>query len=280
MENRAHALLAGVFTLGLLVAAILMGVWLNRDRIERVPYEIATQIPVPGLNPQAAVRYRGLDVGRVDKITFDPEMPGQILIHISVSKETPITQSTYAFLGYQGVTGIAYVQMDDDGAKPDKLHSSKTEISRIELRPGLLDKIQSRGLAILEQTELLSKRFNTLLDADNQKRMLGAFDDVSAAAKKVGDIPKQLEPAIQKLSAPNGPVEKIADAAEHLGSVASSVEQQTLPRINSLTGEARSTVRALDRAVEQLNQNPHSLLFGPPPPRPGPGEPGFAPPTK
>ena len=276
MENRAHALLAGIFTLSLLAAAILMGVWLNRDRVERVPYEIATKLPVPGLNPQAAVRYRGLDVGKVEQITFDPEVPGQILIHINVSKETPVTQSTYAFLGYQGVTGIAYVQMDDDGSKPDKLASSKADVTRIEMRPGLLDKIQSRGLAILEQTEQLSKRFNTLLETDNQKRILGAFDDVSTAAKKIGDIPQHLEPALTKLGAPNGPMDRIAKAADRLGDTANSIEQDTLPRIHSLASDARTTIRSFDRAADQLNQNPHSLLFGSPPPKPGPGEPGFS----
>jgi len=273
-------LLAGLFSLALLVTAVLMGIWLNSDRIERVPYEIATKLPIPGLNPQAAVRFRGLDVGKVEKITFDPVEPGQILIHINVSKETPIMQSTYAFLGYQGVTGIAYVQLDDDGSKPEKLPSSKKQITRIEMRPGLLDKIQTRGLAILEETELLAKRFNTLFDTPNQKKILDAFDDVSQAAKKVGTIPKQLEPVVEKLNSPNGPLEKIADAADRLGTTVGNVEQETLPRVNSLTNDARTTMRSLDRTVEQLSQNPQSILFGPPPVQPGPGEQGFVAPSK
>ena len=84
MENRSHALLTGFFTLTLLVAAILFGVWFNRDRVERVPYLLATTLSVPGLNPQAAVRYRGLEVGKVDAIDFDTQKAGQILVHISV----------------------------------------------------------------------------------------------------------------------------------------------------------------------------------------------------
>jgi len=61
---------------------------------------------VPGLNPQAVVRYRGLDIGRVEAISFDPKVPGQILIHIGIRPDTPITKSTYATLGTQGVTGV------------------------------------------------------------------------------------------------------------------------------------------------------------------------------
>ena len=66
MENKAHALLAGLFTLILLIIAILVALWFNRDKGGRIPYEMATKLSVPGLNPQAAVRYRGLNVGRVD----------------------------------------------------------------------------------------------------------------------------------------------------------------------------------------------------------------------
>src|SRR6476660_360616 len=121
MENKSHALLAGIFTIALLTAAILIALWFNRDRVEWVPYEIATKLSIPGLNPQAAVRYRGLDVGKVDDILFDPNAVGQILVRISVRPDTPITQSTFATLGYQGVTGIAYVQLDDDGSRPVKL---------------------------------------------------------------------------------------------------------------------------------------------------------------
>ena len=35
MENKAHALMAGIFTIALLIAAALIAMWFNRDREER-----------------------------------------------------------------------------------------------------------------------------------------------------------------------------------------------------------------------------------------------------
>ena len=78
MENRSYALMTGVFTIALVIAAVLAGLWFNRDRTELVPYEIVTTQSIPGLNPQATVRYRGLEIGRVDEIVFDPRVTGQI----------------------------------------------------------------------------------------------------------------------------------------------------------------------------------------------------------
>jgi phospholipid/cholesterol/gamma-HCH transport system substrate-binding protein len=306
MENKAHALIAGLFTLVLLIGAIAVGMWLNRDRVQWVPYQIATKLSIPGLNPQAAVRYRGLDVGKVDEITFDPAAVGQILVHISVRPDTPITQSTFATLGYQGVTGIAYVQLDDDGSRPVKVPSSANRIARIEMRPSLLDQLQNRGLAILQQTEEVAKRINDILEPVNQKAVLAAFDNVNKAAVEIETIPRQLQPTLAKLpaltnqaqqtlsalttlskdastlagslngiatklQAPQGPLDKIADSAEQIGAVADRIEHDTLP----LANDARSSIRSLNRTLDNLNERPQSVLFGSLPIAPGPGEPGF-----
>jgi phospholipid/cholesterol/gamma-HCH transport system substrate-binding protein len=307
MENKSHALLAGIFTLSLLVIAILLALWFNRDKVEWVPYEIATKLSVPGLSPQAAVRYRGLDVGRVDKIVFDPAIPGQILVRISIKPDTPITQSTYATLGYQGVTGIAYVQLDDDGSKPIRMISSKHQIARIELRPSLFDNLETRGLAILEQTEALTKRLNTLVNSENQKLMLNAFDNISRAATAIGTIPKQLEPTLaalpaiskeakatlssvstlsrdatkltgnlnqlaSRLQAPDGVIQTFSTTAGQIGSVAEQVQFQMVPLVH----ETQTTLRNLNRTIDNFNQRPQSLLFGVTKIAPGPGETGFA----
>jgi phospholipid/cholesterol/gamma-HCH transport system substrate-binding protein len=304
MENKAHALMAGLFIIALLIAAVFIGVWLNRDQVEWVPYQIATKLSIPGLNPQAAVRYRGFDVGKVDEISFDPNTVGQILVHISVRPDTPITQSTFATLGYQGVTGIAYVQLDDDGSRPVKLHSSRQQIARIEMRPSLFDQLQSRGLAILQQTEEVAKRINHLLEPGNQKAILAAFDNVSKAATEIETFPRQLQPTLARLpaltaqvqqalgslntlskdvsalttglQAPNGPLTSITNTAERLGSVADRLEHDTLP----LANDARSSIRAFNRTLDNFSERPQSVLFGSPRTAPGPGEPGFAAPSK
>jgi phospholipid/cholesterol/gamma-HCH transport system substrate-binding protein len=301
MENKAHALIAGLFTIVLLAGAIFIGIWLNRDRVQWVPYQIATKLAVPGLNPQAYVRYRGLDVGKVDGITFDPTEMGQILVHISVSPDTPITESTFATLGYQGVTGIAYVQLDDDGSRPTKLPSSKERVARIELRPSILDQLQNRGLEILAQTEEMAKRINTLLEPDNREAMLKAFANVSKAANEIEAIPRQLQPTLAQLPAVTnqahqalsalttlsknasalsgnlqGPLDTITSSAAQLGAAASRLEYEALP----LANDARASIRALNRTLDNLNEHPRSLLFGAPPVQPGPGEAGFVAPAQ
>lgn len=135
MENRAHAFLAGLFTIGLAIFIALAVVWFNRDQTVRVPYEVVTRSTVNGLSPQAAVKYRGLDVGKVDSIRFDDRVPGQIIVRVLVDKDAPITTTTYGRLAYQGVTGLAYVQLDDRGYDGGKRAANPTRLETSDRRP-------------------------------------------------------------------------------------------------------------------------------------------------
>ena len=308
MENRSHALMTGFFTITLLVAAVLFGLWFNRDRVQRVPYQLATTQAVPGLNQQAAVRYRGLDVGKVSSIVFDPKLPGQILVNMNVNPETPITKTTYAVLGYQGVTGLAYIQLDDEQVGSPLLGTSADNPSRIPLRPGLFDQIDKRGKQILAQAEEVTTRLNKLLSPENQKTIRAACSDVSEPAKAYLELPQQLQPTIAQLpaltqqaqktlnsfasfaanadrlttslQAPGGPIERASNTVDRVGlsleAVTSGVELDALPHVISLSDETRSSMRALKNTMNKLNERPQSILFGAPGTPPGPGEAGFS----
>jgi phospholipid/cholesterol/gamma-HCH transport system substrate-binding protein len=315
MENRSYALMTGFFTVALVVAAILVGLWLNRDRTKAIPFEIVTTQTIPGLNPQGTVRYRGLEVGRVDDILFDPRVTGQILIKLSIDEGTPVTTTTFASLGYQGVTGIAFVQLDDDRTGSPLLQSGPGHVARIPLRPGLLDQLEKRGLAILEKTERITDSLNNVLSKENQDKLTGAFDSINKAAAAYAEIPQQLQPTLARLpaltnkldqslssvnqlatsatstvqsygrladslQAPGGAIERATNAIGSLEAVTSDLELQTLPHVVEMTDEARTSLRAVRRTVTGLGDHPQSILFGGPKSQPGPGEPGFVPPTR
>ena len=192
MENKAHALAAGIFVLliGGLVVALAM--WLTRDSGVKHFYEMSTREAVSGLQPQAAVRYRGIDIGKVVHIGFDPQATGNALVRIAVDDRAPITRSTYATLGYQGVTGLAYVQLDDDGESKEPLVGNADGLPRIPMRPGTLSKITDRGLAIMaeaEQTMAQARetmvRITALLSPENQTAIVATVTDLGAAAQGI-----------------------------------------------------------------------------------------------
>ncbi|MFZ6654305.1 MlaD family protein [Undibacterium sp. TJN19] len=312
MENRSHALMAGFFTIALLTLAILMAVWLGRDKIKRVPYEIVTKAAVSGLNLQAIVRYKGIKVGNVTDIAFDDNNPGQIILRLEVKPDTPVTTSTFATLSYQGVTGIAFVQLDDDGSSKIALVQDSTAalanvVPRIPLRPGMIQNLEQRGQAILGQTEEMMRKLNVMLDPNSEKSVVTAIDNFNKAAVAWKALPAKLEPTLVRLpeladqaksslvairhlstdvskltnnlnqftsslQAPDGSLARLNLAIDQINT---SLTVDTLPRIQNLTGEARTTLRSFSRTSDAINERPQSLLFGKPAVAPGPGEPGF-----
>ena len=68
---------------------------------------------------------------------------------------------------------------------------------------------------------------------------------------------------------------RVANTVDDVGGTARAVNDETLPRLNALVDELSRETRALDRLLSTIGDHPQSIVFGAPPRRPGPGEPGF-----
>jgi phospholipid/cholesterol/gamma-HCH transport system substrate-binding protein len=311
MENKAHAMAAGIFVV--VIAALLIGLaaWLTRDTGKRDTYEIATRETLTGLQAQAPVRYRGVDVGKVASIAFDPQVPGNVLLRLEIDGEAPVTANTFATLSYQGITGLAFIQLDDNGQPAPRLVRDDGHPPRIPLRPSLLAKLAAKGEVILERVEQVTARVNQLLGDDNQRRFSSALDSLGTAAADASrlaqrldsTVAKRVDPALaeasttlrsvrksadefektaadfgqtaRRLNDKDGPMDRLAEGSQALSHAADSFNAATLPRVNRVTEETSRAVRQLGRAVTNINENPQSLIFGAGPAVPGPGEPGF-----
>lgn len=316
MENRSHALLAGIFTVLLTIGIVAAAMWLNRDTQERVLYVLATSGTVAGLNPQAAVRYRGMEVGKVEAIEFDRDNPGQILVRIGVLPTTPMTTATFAELGMQGLTGLAYVQLDTDpkvrDAKP--LPSSAQAPARLTIRPSMFDRFSLSGEDLIVRAATAMDQVSKLLGDDNQKLLVQSLSGVQTVSLRLGQLADEVKPVAGALTALANDsrrviagvaplllradetllsfgklstefarrldvLDRAARSAEQVGQAAGSFEGQSLPRINTLLDNADRSARTLERVADRLGEEPTSVLFGPQPGKPGPGETGFSPPT-
>jgi phospholipid/cholesterol/gamma-HCH transport system substrate-binding protein len=292
VENRAYALAAGLFTVLLAAALIAAGLWFRRDDIRFVQYVVTTTTSVSGLRPEAPVRYRGVDVGRVESIRIEPGVSGRIHIRIGVQEETPITRSTYAQLGYQGVTGLAYVSLNDDGTSSELLKAGAGEPPRIELRPSIFDSSMDLVAAVRD----LSGRMNGLLNDENLRLVTRALAGIDQASRQTAQLAEQLQPGARevpalmadargaladvgklarKLEERSAALDRMAASLDEVGVAARSFNEETLPRFNALVEQLQRDTRALDRVLNTLGDNPQSFVFGAQRGKPGPGETGF-----
>lgn len=245
MENKAHALAAGLFVLAVAALLLLLGAWLTRETGERHVYEISTRESVTGLQEQAPVRYRGVDVGKVTAIGFDARQQGNVLVRLDVEEGTPITAETFATLSFQGVTGLAFVQLDDNGQAAPLLPPNDEAPPRIPLRPGLLTKLADRGEAILEQVEQITTRVNQIVSDTNQKKLAGTLDSVSQAADSLTALSQNMNAT---LTAQFGPRQvNIPALVRHT--------DEALTSLRATSEETRATIAAIGDTARRLNAN-------------------------
>ena len=315
MENRSHALAAGTFVMLLLSLLIALAVWLTRDSRQLRVYELSSTDVVTGLQAQASVRFKGVDVGKVTSIALDPQTRGQVLIRIAIDEQAPITRSTFATLGFQGVTGLAFVQLDDSGESKAVIDYDKRAPARIPMRPGLLSKLSDRGVDILAQLEEATRRVNQLLAPANQQSLLAAIvslDQAAASFKRLSTESSQRLPQLaqdanttlksmkdtservgesadearlsarafrvvtERMDAQGGTLDQLAVGADTLAGTAQTLNSATLPRVHRVLEDAARSARQLSRTAGTFSDNPQSLIFGNAPITPGPGEPGFS----
>lgn len=188
MENKAHALIAGAFVLVVTVLLGMLGIWLTRDTTERDLYEMSTSEIISGVQPQAAVRFRGVPVGKVELIGFDYKVKGNVLIRISVDRTAPITQSVFATVASQGVTGLSFIQLDDTGESEKRLSANDADPPRIPIKPGGIDKLLKQSEVIANQIEQASTRLNRLLSDENQQGITAAMAQLAGAAGSVNEL--------------------------------------------------------------------------------------------
>ena len=113
METRAHHVLIGLFSVIVIGAALLFGLWLAKSGSEGKfnYYDIVFNEAVSGLSQGSSVQYSGIKVGDVAFLRLDPQDPRKVWARIRVVASAPIKQDTTAKLALTGITGTSIIQL-------------------------------------------------------------------------------------------------------------------------------------------------------------------------
>lgn len=310
MENRAHALAAGLFVIFLCLAVVVAVWWFGGTRAATRDIVLVTDRNVTGLNPLAQVRFRGIRAGKVIDIALDPQDVRNILVRIRVDAALPLTRSTTAQLNFQGLTGLAYVQLEDNGKNRELLPIDDETPPRIPIKQTLLDSLGDRANDIFGHVGELSANLNRLLDERNLRNLNRTLENVATASEGLKEMPQLVASLKAVLSEENiqslhnilahlertagetapltadmralvGSMQNVSKRLEEVTvQVGGEFSATTLPRFNTLVSDLQSNSRQLKRILDGLETSPQSMIFGRSPARPGPGEAGFANPSK
>ncbi|MGZ8927305.1 MAG: MlaD family protein [Methylobacter sp.] len=300
MGREHHALATGLFLITLIIASTAIIFWIGTMNQERNLYVISTRESVSGLNPESTVFYRGIAVGKVLKVQFDPLDSGNILVPIEVDKNIVLNKGVYATLRLKGVTGLTQIQLEDSGTITEPLPPGDERLFRIPLEPSMTDKLMSSGEELLHKADHLMQRLSMLLNDENEKNIGGILSNLKTLTDKLSELQKSVDKALAGVPALTtnarttltnidtltkelqGLTREVQGLSAKAGSLVDSgkssgdtLAQTTLPKVNKLLTELQSTTQQIKRVATMLEHDPQELLFGPSQRDSGPGEPGY-----
>ena len=207
MESRSHALAAGLFAIFLSLGIALALWWFSDGRESTREVLLVSSGSGNGLNPQATVRYRGIIAGKVSSIALDPANPHDLLVTARIRTDLPITKGTRARLASQGVTGLAFIALDDSGDNPEPLSGEAGGPPRLRLAPGIVDEVTEASLQTLKRVRELAERLALLAAPDNLARVERTLAHLESSSqgldRSLKEVPQTLAAVRQVFSKDN-----------------------------------------------------------------------------
>lgn len=300
MSGKVNYALVGLFVLLLgsgLAATVL---WLSVGGSDK-HYDLYLAYfkeSVSGLNPNASVKYRGVDVGRVKEIALDRDNPEQVRLLLEIEEGTPVKVDSVAILSTQGITGLVYVDLSGGSRESPLLTASPgRRYPEIRTGPSLLLRLDNAITTALTQIaqvaegfQLIATRLDRLLNDDNQAAFGATLRHIEAVTAGVAEERATLETSLQAVNRmlAHG-AEASAQLPEVMGQVGRSLKaveeavtrgqgelnrlsRDTLAPLGPLLQELQRLAQSLNRLAGELERKPNLLLLGRPKGAPGPGE--------
>lgn len=255
MEIRASYLLVGSVVLLLIAGLAMFSVWLFKADVNRSMdvYEIVFEGSVAGLQAGSPVRYRGIPVGRVGHIRIDPENLEQVLAMVELEPETPVRQDTEAVLELQGITGIAYVQLEGGtNAAPPLEGGSDGRPPRIPARPSALERVFESTPELLTRGVEVVDRLTRLMNDETIQTFAHTLDNVSTFTGALAQQSDGIQSLVKDASGAARQVEQVSSKLIGLSTELEGLTQTAEAQFGNMGGDLSQTLNELRTSSQKL----------------------------
>lgn len=254
MESRANYVIVGLFVLLLGAGAVFFALWMGKidekKRSFKIYYTYMME-SVSGLPKDGAVKYMGVEIGKVKGIYVDSKDPTRVRLTLRIPADFIVRRGMYTQLKLEGITGIAYVEISGGkiGAKP-----IETEPGRVPVIPSKPSALTKLGDALPEVAINVSEAFdriNKTMSDETIEHIRQTVANLDAATRRLETLmsPKNAE-HIETLLA------NLAKASENLQKLYETGDAVKLAA-DTLRTEGNRTMASISKsadAVEALSR--------------------------
>ena len=274
MARKTSKFLIGLFVIAGLSIGLIAVIWLGASRYFETGETYATYFDesVQGLQTDSTVKYRGVEIGRVEKIRVAQDNR-LIEVVMKVNMKGRLNKDYVSKLKAAGITGIVFIELDRREPEEKDLSPRLSFIPRYRVIPSKPSDIKQILTGVQEVLENLKK-----IDVQ------GISNGVASIVANLTSVIENLEKTVAKgrieevfvktqdtLGAMETALKEAKGTIENLNHLVETLDRRSVSITNNFKATSDNLKRAsesLDRLVERVNASPSDLLFSqPPPPR-------------
>lgn len=267
METRANYVLIGSFVLLGAAALMLFVVWVSRASFTRDfdSYDVLFEGAVNGLTEGGEVRFNGIKVGEVRRLSLDREDPNKVIARIRIDSQTPVRTDSVAQLDFLGITGVTFIQIRAGTATLPLLKEQDTNpVPVIRTERTALDELFQGGQDFLTVAGDVLNRLNDVLSDENLVAVASILRNVDAATAKISEPDGLIDSATAALKSLDEAARAVDEAAKAVDSAAKGVDgaidplaadlDQLMAEVKPAIADARAAIANVNGTVSQINR--------------------------
>jgi phospholipid/cholesterol/gamma-HCH transport system substrate-binding protein len=257
------AVVTGALLAIVLVVFAGLHFWTARTR-----YYVEFDSSVYGLEKGADVFMNGMRVGKVHDIGPSKYDLRRVRVALAVREDAPVRINTKAVLQFAGITGLKVIDLRDGTYDSHPMPAG----GRISVGETILDKIEAKGMAMVDQSEQLLESANSLIA--KTERIVDNLADVTDP-QQMGDIMAQTRTVAGNLAQASAGLRGLID--ENRAGLKASVAaiEATARRtadlvdgnqVKAAVADLRQASRSFKELAREVRQRPSRLLYSQPAP--------------
>lgn len=248
MDSKVNYTLIGLFVVSLTTALVAGVLWLGADiqAHEYRTYKVLMTESVSGLEENASVKYRGVDVGLVRDISLNANRPQQVNLLLDIESDIVVRQDDAARLETTGVTGQYYINITGGTLDSPPVRPARgAQYPVIESNPSFLGRVDATLSAMSTSLIKTANKVNDILSDANRQAFAHILENLDTATGSVAGRSRTMKTALDDLAAS---MRNTRIASERLPKILNRVEG-SVTAIKTLTRQFSATAGSLDRTI-------------------------------